>query len=157
MSETALDSPCGTVPVEEVAPPAAITVFYDAGCALCRRCRAWLETQRTWVPIHFAAASATEAQELLPDVPWLGTELVVIGDDGATWVGSAAFLTCLWATVRYRSWSRRLSGPAFAPLAERFFHLVSDNRAWLNRTGGLDPCGDGTCRHRHDPSRPGHR
>ncbi|MGI8754748.1 MAG: thiol-disulfide oxidoreductase DCC family protein [Acidimicrobiales bacterium] len=157
MNEAALDPVAGAAPVEVVGAPAGITVFYDAGCALCRRCRAWLESQRTWVPVRFAVASATEAQELLPDVPWLGTELVVIGDDGATWVGPAAFLTCLWATVRYRSWSRRLAGPAFAPMAERFFHLVSDNRAWLNRTGGVDACEDGTCRHRHDPSWPGRR
>lgn len=97
---------------------------------------------------------AAEARTLLRQVPWLGTELVVVANDGATWVGPAAFLTCLWATRRYRSWSYRLSGPTFAPLAERFFHLVSDNRRFLARAAHLDRCDDGTCHHRHRANLP---
>ncbi len=128
--------------------PAALTVFYDEECELCRRCRAWLEVQPTWVPMRFVEADAEQAHRLLGQVPWLGTELVVIADDGATWIGPAAFLTCLWATKRYRGWSHRLSGPAFAPLAERFFTAVSSNRGRIGAFVAGDECVDGTCRHR---------
>ncbi|QXC63014.1 DUF393 domain-containing protein [Aquihabitans sp. G128] len=127
--------------------PASLTVFYDRGCALCRRSRAWLEAQPTWLPLTFVAADADEARALLPDLPWLGTELVVVGDDGSSWIGPAAFVTCLWATVRYRAWSRRLASPALAPLAERFFVAVSANRSTLAAALG-DGCPDGTCHHR---------
>ena len=134
------------------AVPASLTVYYDPGCELCRRCRAWLEVQALWVPMQFVAADADHARRLLPAVPWLGTELVVIGDDGATWVGPAAFLTCLWATKQYRGWSHRLAGPAFAPMAERFFTAVSSNRGKVGAFLSRDDCDDGTCRHRTDPT-----
>ena len=139
-------------PLRGAAVPSGLTVFYDPGCALCRRCRAWLEVQPTWVPLRFRPADAAEAHRLLPQVPWLGTELVVIADDGAAWIGPAAFLTCLWATRRYRGWSRRLSGPAFAPMAERFFEAVSSNRGTIGAFVARGECDDGTCRHRTDPT-----
>jgi hypothetical protein len=60
--------------------------------------------------------------------PWLGKELVVVDDDGSSWVGPAAFLTCLWATARYRSVSYVLSRPGLSPFAERFFLYVSKRR-----------------------------
>ena len=129
--------------------PTGLTVFYDEHCELCRRCRAWLETQATWVPVRFHPAGAEEAARLIPQLPWLGTELVVVADDGAAWVGPAAFLVCLWATFRYRHWSTRLSSPAFAPLAEGFLHRVSASRGRLGRR--LSPqCSDGQCHHRSD-------
>ena len=139
-------------PFTGAAMPASLTVYYDPTCELCRRCRAWLEVQPTWVPLRFAEATRAEAAALLPQVPWLGTELVVIADDGATWIGPAAFLTCLWATKRYRAWSRRLSGPAFAPMAERFFTAVSSNRGRIGAFISRGDCDDGTCRHHTDPS-----
>ncbi len=142
----------GTAP--GAAGPAALTIYYDPGCELCRRCRAWLETEPTWVPLTFVAADAPQAAVLLPDLPWLGTELVVVGDDGSAWIGSAAFVTCLWATVRYRSWSQRLAGPAFAPMAERFFAYVSANRKRLRSAARGASCPDGTCQHRLDGSAP---
>ena len=124
-----------------------LTVLYDEQCELCRRCRHWLEHQTTYVPIDFLAAGAAAARELYGDVPWLGAELVVVSDGGDVWVGSAAFLTCLWATVRYRQWAYRLSG-AFAPLAERFFHMVSSNRKRIGAFVGSKDCPDGRCHHR---------
>lgn len=137
------------IPVAIDSGPMSITVLYDSQCVLCRRCRHWLEGQATWVPVAFVAASSEEAQRRRPDLPWLGNELVVVGDRGEVWAGAAAFLTCLWATVDYRSWSYRLSGPSFAPMAERFLHAVSSNRS---RIGAFvrDDCPDGACRHRVD-------
>lgn len=132
--------------------PTAIAVYYDPTCELCRRYRAWLEVQPTWVPLSFVPTTAEAARVLLPQIPWLGTELVVVADDGATWIGPAAFLTCLWATRRYRGWSRRLAGPAFAPLAERFFHSISSNRGRIGAFLTTDDCTSGACRHHVEPT-----
>ena len=128
--------------------PRRLLVLYDAECALCRRCRSWLEQQETYVELRFLAAGSGEATERLPSLrPWLGEELVVVSERGEAWIGPAAFLVCLWATRDYREWSYRLSGRSLAPLAERFFDLVSSRRRDIART--LEPpCADRRCRHR---------
>jgi predicted DCC family thiol-disulfide oxidoreductase YuxK len=114
--------------------PRRLTVVYDETCALCRRCREWLATEPVLVDVEFVAAGSEVAEERYGALPWLGAELVVVAEDGRAWVGPAAFLVCLWATQRWRSWSFRLSGGLFAPMAERFFHFVSGNR---RRIGGM--------------------
>lgn len=130
----------------------SLTVLYDEQCALCRRCRSWLEQQPTFVPVRFLAAGSSEARERYAELPWLGADLVVVGDDGDAWVGPAAFLVSLWATERYRAWSFRLSGRTLAPLAEHFFHAVSKQRGRFARADavsvGSADCPDGRCRHR---------
>jgi predicted DCC family thiol-disulfide oxidoreductase YuxK len=104
-----------------IAPPLpeSLTVLFDEECALCRRCH------------H-----------------WLGADLVVVDNQGNVWAGPAAFLMCLWATVHYRSWSYRLSGKTFAPLAERFFLFVSHNRRAIGKVVRTKHCPDGKCSHR---------
>ena len=126
----------------------SLTVVYDEQCALCRRCRHWLEMQRTLVPMNFLAAGSPEAQRLYSDLPWLGADLVVVSGGGDAWVGPSAFLMCLWATDEYRLWSYRLSGRALAPMAERFFHVVSKQRGRIGRRLGDPQCPDGSCKHR---------
>jgi predicted DCC family thiol-disulfide oxidoreductase YuxK len=125
--------------------PRALTVLYDPGCALCRRCRAWMEGQAAYVKLIFVACTGAEARARYRDLPWLGDELVVVGDGGEVWVGPAAFLTCLWALVDWRPWSYRLAAPAFVPLVERFFLAVSSRRKSLAALMDHD-CGDGHCR-----------
>jgi len=124
--------------------PRALTVLFDPGCALCQRSRAWMLRQESYVPLHFVACSGEQARARYGDLPWLGDELIVVSDVGEVWVGPAAFLTCLWALVAWREWSYRLSAPAFAPLAERFFRLLSSHRrglaAWFDHE-----CADGAC------------
>lgn len=115
-----------------------LTVVYDETCALCRRARDWLVTQPCYVPVELIGAGSEQARARFGNLPWLGQELVVADDDGHAWVGPAAFLTCLWATRRYRSWSYRLSEPALAPLAERFFYLVSKQRRRFGAYVGED-------------------
>ena len=132
------------VAAAEARSPRALTVLYDPGCALCRRCRAWMLTQASYVPLTFVACDAAEARRRYGDIPWLGDELVVVGDRGEVWAGPAAFLTCLWALVDWREWSFRLAGPAFAPLAERFFHALSSQRKRLARWFDHE-CRDGAC------------
>ena len=100
-----------------------LTVLYDAECAFCVRCRAWMERQPAFVELEFVPCAEPPAR--YRDIPWLGQELVAVGDDGSVWAGPAAFLVCMWALRDWREWACRLSSPALAPLARRFFASVS--------------------------------
>jgi predicted DCC family thiol-disulfide oxidoreductase YuxK len=126
-----------------------LTVLYDEACALCVRCRAWLAEQPAFVELSFLPSGSAEARARYGAVPWLGAELIVVSEAGEVWVGPAAFLMCLWALVDYREWSYRLSGPSFAPLAERFFHALSSRRRRIAALLDSDRCPDGSCRAMH--------
>jgi predicted DCC family thiol-disulfide oxidoreductase YuxK len=115
----------------------SLTILYDERCALCRRSRDWLLTQPCLIRVELLPAGSAEAQARYRGMSWLGQELVAIDQAGQAWIGPAAFLICLWATIRYRGWAYRLSAPALAPLAERFFLMASKRRdrwsEWLHR------------------------
>jgi predicted DCC family thiol-disulfide oxidoreductase YuxK len=120
-----------------VTGPSSLTVLFDERCTFCLRCRNWLATQPCLVPVKLLAAGSPEAHRRYGTVPWLRSELVVVDERGRIWVGPPAFLMCLWATARYRSWSFTLSKPGHERHAERFFHYVSRRRSewgrWLDR------------------------
>jgi predicted DCC family thiol-disulfide oxidoreductase YuxK len=123
-----------------------LTILYDERCALCVRCRAWMEAQPAFVRLEFVAAGSTEAMERFGVVPWLGDELVVVADDGRVWAGPAAFLVCLWALEAWREWSYRLSATrASAKMAERFFISLSARRKWLAGWLAHPECTSGAC------------
>ena len=124
--------------------PRALTVLFDPACALCQRSRDWMLRQESYVALQFVACSGEEARARYGDIPWLGDELVVVSDAGEVWAGPAAFLTCLWALVAWREWSYRLSGGAFAPLAERFFRALSSKRRSIAALFDHE-CADGAC------------
>jgi len=127
-----------------------LTVLYDGTCALCVRCRDFLATARTLVPLELLSCQSHEARMRDGAVPWLGEELVVVSDDGDVWAGPAAFLVSLWALADYREWSYRLSGPALAPLAERFFVAISSQRRRIATLFAKPRCEDGdVCRIPH--------
>ena len=117
-----------------------LTVLYDEHGALCRACRDWLGSQRTYLPLELLAAGSPAAKARYGVMPWLGEELVVVNELGEAWVGPAAFVMVLWATRRYRTWSYRISGPAFAPMAERFFRSISKRRALWGGYLAADDC-----------------
>jgi hypothetical protein len=98
------------------------------------------------VPLHFVACGSPEARARYGEVPWLGEELVIVSDEGDVWAGAAAFIVALWSLREWREWSYRISGPALAPMAERFFHAISGNRKRLGALLGPPPCENGTCR-----------
>jgi predicted DCC family thiol-disulfide oxidoreductase YuxK len=128
-----------------------LTVLYDGTCALCLRCRDFLANSRSLVPLELLPCQSPDARERFGAVPWLGEELVVVSDDGDVWVGPAAFLVAMWALADYREWSYRLSGPALAPLAERFFVAISSQRRQIATLLGNPRCDDrGVCRLPHD-------
>jgi predicted DCC family thiol-disulfide oxidoreductase YuxK len=108
-----------------------LTVLYDAGCPLCVRSRAWMETQPAYVELEFLACQSPAAIERYGEVPWLGAELVVVSDAGEVWAGPLAFIVALWALEGYREWSYRLSGESFSTMAERFFTALSHKRRWV--------------------------
>ena len=120
--------------------PHRLTVVYDEHCELCRRAHDWLTLQPSYVELHLLAAGSAEARRRYGALPWLGQELVVVDEEDNVWVGPAAFLMALWSTRRYRAWSYRLTGPAFAPLAERFFHLLSTKRRRIGSVMSAPAC-----------------
>ena len=122
-----------------------LTVLYDASCAFCVRAAEWLAAQEAYVQLRLLPADCEEAQLRFGMVPWLGQQLVVVSADGRVWAGSAAFLMCLWALVDYRSWASGLSSPGLAPMAERFFRIVSARRHRLAALVQHEPCGRGVC------------
>lgn len=126
---TSVRNPTGAPPRRRV--PHRLTVVYDENCELCRRARDWLALQPSYVELELIAAGSDEAQRRYGSLPWLGEELVIVDEAGHVWIGPAAFLVAIWSTRDYRPWSYRLSGPTFAPLAERFFHLISTKRKRL--------------------------
>lgn len=124
----------------------SLTILYDGTCALCVRCRDFLAQSATFIPLELLSSQSRGARERFADVPWLGEELVVVSNDGDVWIGPAAILVCLWALREWREWSYRLSGEAFAPLAERFFVALSSNRRNIAKLFGPVRCeADGSC------------
>lgn len=140
-----------------------LTIFYDPRCGLCAAFRVWLEAQPKRVAVEFLAYDSAEAAVRFPGLEEMGADrdVVVLADDGRWWQGSAAWLTCLWATVSYYEWSFRLAAPVFQPLVRRAVHLLSENRLTLSRIMNLKTdtalasalhsipdarCTDGTCR-----------
>lgn len=119
--------------------PGSLTILYDESCELCRRCRDWLLTQPCLLPVQLLPAGSPEVRARYGSVePWLGSELVAVDEQGHAWIGPAAFVTCLWATARYRAISYTLARPSMAPLAERFFISVSKRRRRFGTGHHLD-------------------
>jgi predicted DCC family thiol-disulfide oxidoreductase YuxK len=127
--------------------PQRLTVIYDDRCELCIRCSRWLAVQQTHVEMRFLPSSDPAVYDRYGDLPWFRIELMVVTDDGVAWVGSSAFIMCLWATLRYNRTSYRLSGRTLAPVAERFFHMVSSNRSMVSGLLAPTRCDNGSCSH----------
>lgn len=136
-----------------LAPPTGLAVIYDDRCELCRRCRAWLESQEALVPLEFRAASDPALAEWSRDWLPVGDELVVVGDDGSIWVGPDAFITCLWALRKHRALAGRLQRPGLRGVAKQAFHALSLGRGTVSSvltTGqaverAAEPAVDGSC------------
>lgn len=113
-------------------------VFYDGKCALCAKCRHWLESQPLYVNLVFLPYQSYKAKKLCPEIDSYdpGKEIVVMADNGDIYQGGAAWIMCLWATRSHREWGMRLASPALLPLAKKVCHLISDKRLILSRLFG---------------------
>lgn len=105
-------------------------VFFDEECAMCQRCRQWLERQPAFVELDFLPLQSPEVPRRFPGIDqWnLRKELVVVSDQGDLYQGSSAWIMCLYALRDYREWAQRLAHPALLPVARRICEMVSENR-----------------------------
>ena len=110
-------------------------ILYDGCCELCRRCRAWLSAQPTYVALEFLPLQWSEVHRRFPGIDSLSPErqLIVVNESGEVWTGVDAWIMCLWASRKFRPWSIRLSHPALKPMARRAFDLLSSNRKGISR------------------------
>jgi predicted DCC family thiol-disulfide oxidoreductase YuxK len=101
-------------------PVRGLTVLYDGECSLCAFVRDWLVKQRQLVPLRLVPAGSDEARALFPTLDHRATldEITVVGDGGQVYLGSAAWVVCLWALREYRPLAHRLSTPTGARLAK---------------------------------------
>jgi len=111
-------------------------VLFDAECAVCVRCRDWLSRQPAFVPLHFIPLQSPDLEKLFPGIEALrpNEQLLVVGDNGAVYRGTSAWIMCLWATVEYRRHSERLSHPALLPFARIACELLSRHRFFVSHT-----------------------
>ena len=139
---------------EEPPPVLALTVLYDARCALCRHVRSWLERQWQLVPLDFVPAGSAEAARRFPQLDHARTlrEITVISDGGEVYEAAEAWVVCLWALKRHRAMSHRLSTPAGARLA-RGAVLTAAKWREASKARGTRPAAQGTAG-RTSPSTP---
>lgn len=118
-------------------------VLYDAECALCCRCREWLEGQPAWIrlvglPFQEALKDSRFADlaVLRPD-----REVVVVADTGEVWQGVGAWVMCLWALRERRFLAAVLAHPLWRPLARRAVTWLSGHRQTLSACLPAAECG----------------
>ena len=71
-----------------------LTILYDRDCAICRRCRAWLEAQPKFVPLEFLPLQTGNLSARFPGIEKLDLdkEIVVISNIGEVWQGGEAWV-----------------------------------------------------------------
>ena len=114
-----------------------LTILYDPDCPLCRRCCAWLATQPKFFPLAFIAQGTAAAAERFPTlnvgIGQRAQDLIVVGDNGAVYRNTRAWVMCFYALREYRLLAFRLAHPALMPLARRAYQAIANNRMWLSR------------------------
>lgn len=122
-----------------------LTVLYDAQCPLCVHLRAWLIRQPQLVPLDCVPAGSEEARRRFPGIDHRGTleEITVVGDDGAVYQGTDAWIVCLWALAEHRAKANWLATPAGRPVARL---TVLAAAKWRQATApSCAEGGDGRC------------
>jgi predicted DCC family thiol-disulfide oxidoreductase YuxK len=116
-----------------------LTVLYDPVCGLCQRAHGWLAEQPKLVELNFVPCDSEEARRRYPHLDHALTkkDLTVVSDQGAVYFGPKAWVMVLWALVRYRDWSYRLSSPELLPTTRRVVSLITQNRYQISRVAGL--------------------
>ena len=125
-------------------PPTRLTVLTDSECSLCRQCRAWLSSQYLLVPIEFLSVGSPEAVARYQSAGNQRNVLIVADEYGRLWMGPDAFVMCLWATDRYRTWAHWAARPGWRVIARHLFKSVSSNRHRISHMMS-GTCSDETC------------
>lgn len=112
-----------------------LNVIYDADCALCRKCRQWLQEQPAFLDLAFTPLQAIDLEERFPSISRFNPrrQLLVISNEGGVYAGPAAWIMCLYALEDYRELSLRLANPRLMPYAKRICELISNNRLGISR------------------------
>lgn len=121
-----------------------LTVFYDAHCPFCVRCRDWLAAEPAHVPLRLVPAESAEAAARCGPLTGLGAHLVVADERGRFWMGAAAFVVCLWALKSFRGWAFALTHPWLRGVAAFAFDCLSASRGWLSLLVAGKRC-EGAC------------
>jgi predicted DCC family thiol-disulfide oxidoreductase YuxK len=110
-------------------------VLFDAECALCQTCRAWLARQPAFIRLVFIPLQSAGLAQRFPGIEALkpSEQLLVVSDRGAVYRAASAWIMCLYATRDYREWSQRLAAPALLPWARRVCELLSQHRLSFSR------------------------
>jgi len=114
--------------------PETLTVIFDGDCLLCRRSVHWLETRATHTNLEVVPANRPDMVAAYGHVPGYGDNMIVVADDGRTWIGPPdAYLVVMWAVRRMRALSYLLALPGLRQLTTRVFQYIAGNRYALNR------------------------
>jgi predicted DCC family thiol-disulfide oxidoreductase YuxK len=110
-------------------------VLYDTRCELCLRLKEWLLAQRCWLQLEMIPAGSDLAGQMFPELEQIASsdDLVVISDDGKVYLNNQAWIMCLYALEKYRTWACRLAHPLLLPLARQAFDTLSKNRHAISR------------------------
>jgi predicted DCC family thiol-disulfide oxidoreductase YuxK len=122
-----------------------LVVLYDAHCAVCVRCRQFVEARETLVRVRFLDCRSGEARRRYGDIPFLVHELVVVDEAGRWWAGPAAFVMTLWAIASLRDVAEWLASPLLSPLTRSAFSFVSSHRALLGWIFRAPACEGSAC------------
>ena len=110
-----------------------LTILYDPDCFLCANSRRWMQDQETDFELGFIPLYDPEIRRRYPGFRPSPGELTAIREDGAAYLGSSAWLACLYAVADTRDLALRLSDSGLAFLARTAFRILTEKRPWIPR------------------------
>jgi len=105
-----------------------LTILYDPDCFLCANSRRWMQDQETDFELGFIPLYDPEIRRRYPGFRPSPGELTAIREDGAAYLGSSAWLACLYAVADTRDLALRLSDSGLAFLARTAFRILTEKR-----------------------------
>ncbi len=98
-----------------------IWIVYDSHSRLCVKFRWWMVERPKFAEMEFLPAGMSDALRLLPDLPpeAAAEEVVVVSDEGGVYLGTSAWLMCLWGLEDFREGTERLASPRLLPLVRK--------------------------------------
>ncbi len=124
--------------------PNKLTVIFDGDCLLCRGSVRWLQRMPTHLEIETVPALRPDTMARYGHIPGYGDNMVVVADDGRSWVGPPdAYLMVMWAIRGTRGLSYLLALPVLKTVTGRVIQLIANNRHLIGRMsrirGGANP------------------